>query len=56
MERSCDSSPQSRTTTQEQLTTLRALPSRSRTPGWKGLLVNDFKGRGGGKKASEQDA
>src|SRR5689334_922303 len=32
MERSCDSSPQSLTTTQEQLTTLRALPSRSRTP------------------------
>ncbi len=33
MERSWDSSPQSRTTTQEQLTTFRALPSRSSTPG-----------------------
>jgi hypothetical protein len=32
MERSCDSSPQSLTTTQEQLTTLRGLPSRSIWP------------------------
>ena len=32
MERSWDSSPQSLTTTQEQLTTFLALPSRSRTP------------------------
>ena len=32
MERSVDSSPQSLTTTHEQLTTLRALPSRSKTP------------------------
>ncbi len=32
MDRSCDSSPQSLTTTQEQFTTLRALPSRSSTP------------------------
>lgn len=39
MERSCDSSPQSLTTTQEQLTTLRALPSRSRTP-VSGVLAN----------------
>lgn len=30
--RSCDSSPQSLTTTHEQLTTFRALPSRSNTP------------------------
>lgn len=32
MDRSCDSSPQSLTTTHEQLTTLRALPSRSIWP------------------------
>ena len=40
MERSCDSSPQSLTTTQEQLTTLRALPSRSRTPAQRPLATN----------------
>lgn len=41
MVRSWDSSPQSLTTTQEQLTTLRALPSRSKTPKYMSAIAPD---------------
>ena len=56
MERSVDSSPQSLTTTHEQLTTLRALPSRSKTPNERSCISihpGGTRGRGGGEGRSQ---